>query len=216
MTFGLEYINISGANNDTGHEQGEFTFTRGQTSPLNTSFTNANSGYSFASFLLGLPNNGDATIPALLPLFQADYAAVYAQDDFKLRKDLVLNLGLRWDADTPIYARHGRETDFSPTAVNAAAGNLPGALVFAGTGSGRNGNNTETWADVDYKDFAPRVGFAYSPDFWRGKTVLRGGYGIYYAPLQPADFDNPLNNFMDGLNFDELVPDPPAPPLNPA
>ena len=202
LTFGVEYTNITGANDDTGHEQGQFSFTRGQTSAFNSTFVNASSGNSFASFLLGLPNNGSATIPALLPLFQAHYAAVYAQDDFNLSKQLTVNIGIRWDVDTPIYARKGRESNFSLTTPNAAANGLPGALVFAGTGAGRNGNNNDTWANVYYKDFAPRVGFAYSPEILQGKSVFRGGYGIYYAPLQPADFDNPLNaGFASNPNF---------------
>lgn len=202
LLFGIEYINITGANNDIGHENGEFGFARAQTSAFNSSFAEANSGNSFASFLLGLPTSGDATIPALAPLFEAHYATLYAQDDIKASKSLVLNVGLRWDVDTPIYARKGRETNFSPTAVNTAAGNLPGALVFAGIGPGRNGNQSDTWADVEYKDFAPRIGFAYSPASLQGKAVFRGGYGIYYAPLQPSDFDNPLNaGFAATPNF---------------
>jgi hypothetical protein len=75
----------------------------------------------------------------------------------------------------------------SPTAPNSAANGIPGALVFAGKGTGRNGDVGETWANTFYKDFEPRVGFSWSP-YHDGKVVLRGNAGIYYGPLVYADF----------------------------
>ena len=76
----------------------------------------------------------------------------------------------------------------SPTAPNAAANDIPGALVFAGKGAGRNGSMNETWANVYHKDFEPRVGFAWDPGILQHKDVLRGSAGIYYGPLVYADF----------------------------
>jgi hypothetical protein len=93
-----------------------------------------------------------------------------------------LNLGLRWSVDVPRIESHDNTSNFSPTAPNPAAGNLPGALVF---GNLCNGCNSR-WADTKYHDFAPRFGFAYNPN--GGRYVIRGGYGVMYSPLQYTDF----------------------------
>ena len=113
--------------------------------------------------------------------------ALFAQDDWKVRPNLTVNLGLRWSFDTPRSEADGDTSILDPTLPNAAANGIPGALVFAGKGAGRNGNQGETWANVYYKDIEPRVGFAWSP-YADGKVVFRGNGGIYYGPLVYADF----------------------------
>lgn len=72
----------------------------------------------------------------------------------------------------------------SMTAINPTDG-IPGALVFAGKGTGRNGDVGETWAKTYYKDISPRIGFAWSP---YKRDVIRGNGRIYYGPLVYADF----------------------------
>jgi hypothetical protein len=89
---------------------------------------------------------------------------------------------LRWSVDVPRAESHNDTSNFSPTAPNPAAGNLPGALVFGNLCSGCN----PKWADTKYHDVAPRFGFAYTPN--GGRFVIRGGYGIMYSPLQYTDF----------------------------
>ncbi len=174
-------------------ETGNFNFSRNQ-----TSFTpgqQGSTGLGFASFLLGqLDGAGLSNYAAGQPNWLYSYGAVYAQDDYKVTPTLTLNLGIRWDIDLPRRERDGNTSNFSPTAPNPGAGGLPGALVFAGKGAGRNGNVSERWAQIWKKDFAPRVGFAWSPNFYGGHTVLRGGYGIYYGALTPADFGGSLRD----------------------
>ena len=174
-------------------ETGNFNFSRNQTSfqPGQQGST----GIGFASFLLGqLDGAGLSNYSAGQPLWLYSYGAVYLQDDYKVFPTLTLNLGVRWDVDLPRRERNGNTSNFSPTAPNSGAGGLPGALVFAGTGAGRNGNNNERWAQIWTKDYAPRIGFAWAPAFYGGKTVLRGGYGIYYGALTPADFGGGLRD----------------------
>ncbi len=110
------------------------------------------------------------------------------QDDWKIRKDLTINLGLNYSVDRPRHEADNFTSNFSPTATDPEYG-VPGALVF---GTSCNGCNT-AWADTYYKDFAPRIGFAYTLPRTEGRSVLRGGAGILYGPLQYDDFGGSMN-----------------------
>ena len=145
-------------------------------------------GFGFASQMLGLACGGGQSIISHQSRWTSWYYGLFAQDDFKVTRNLTLNLGLRWDVDRPRHEALNYTSNFSPTANNPEF-NIPGALVF---GSTCNGCNT-AWADTWYKDFAPRVGFAFSPEQFQGKTVFRGGAGIFYGPLQYSDFGGSMN-----------------------
>jgi hypothetical protein len=133
------------------------------------------SGDQFASFLLGVPHQESLSVRSVQPRWAANYYAGYVQDDFKLRSNLMLNLGLRYSVDTPRHESHGAGSVLDLTATNPGTPGTPGALIF-----GRGATGAKTY----YKNFAPRVGFAYS---WKNDVVFRGGYAIYYAPLLYAD-----------------------------
>ena len=126
------------------------------------------------------------------------YFAVYVKDDFKLRPNLTLNLGLRWNLDVPRKESYNDTSNFDPTAPNPGAGGHPGALVF---GNNCHGCNPK-WADTYYKAWAPRIGFAWTPGFLNKRAVLRGGYGIYYSPLQYTDFGG---NMQQGFSSSPTV-----------
>jgi hypothetical protein len=150
-------------------------------------------GNSFAAFLIG--ETGDMTNLHDLhqPRWITHYGAIFAQDDWKARPNLTLNIGLRWSFDTPRREAAGDTSNWDPTLTDASttAGEYPqakGALVFAGKGSGRNGSKNETWGSIYKKDFEPRVGFAWEPDVLDHKLVVRGNTGIYYGPLIYADY----------------------------
>ena len=141
-------------------------------------------GDPFASFLLGQPDQEQLTVFSHYPRWNQNYYATYVQDDFKARHDLTLNLGLRWDVDTPRHEASGAQSVFSPTTVNSASPGQLGAFVYGKSATGAN---------TYFKDFGPRIGFAYAPDFMPG-TVFRGGYSIYYAALVYSDFGGSLTS----------------------
>jgi hypothetical protein len=105
---------------------------------------------------------------------------VFVQDDIKLRPNLTVNLGLRYQIQEGWKEVHGRIGGFDPTIPNAASGNL-GAMWFAPAD-----HRTQAQANV-YTGILPRVGFAWTP---RPSTVLRGGWGIYTSPWSVDQYGN--------------------------
>jgi hypothetical protein len=163
-----------------------FDFYRDQTAGLSNACCHV--GNSFASFLMGEVGNGGQDVYNSNPRWKSWYIAGFVQDDVKLTNNLTINVGFRYDLDVPRHEALNRTSNFSFTAPDAAAGGMPGALVF---GANCNGCNT-AWADTWYKDFAPRIGFAYSLPNSGGKIAVRGGAGIVYGPLQYNDFGSSM------------------------
>jgi len=140
-------------------------------------------GSTFASFLMGRVGDSGQTVFNDHPRWNSHYIAGFAQDDIKVSSNLTLNVGIRYDVDVPRHEAENRTSNLSLTAPDAAAGGLPGALVF-----GVNCHCNSAWADTWFKDIAPRIGFAYVLPGTNGKAVLRGGGAIIYGPLQYSDF----------------------------
>jgi len=185
LRFGFEWRHSQFSRYNNLNTSPNYTFSGFQTA---WTPTDANTGDAFASFLLGLPSQESAQFSLHAPRWIQNYYVGYVQDDFKFRKDLTLNLGVRYDVDTPRHEARGIQSVLDLTAPNPGAGGLPGALVY---GSGATGAKTY------YKDISPRIGFAYAPASLFGKlrnTVIRGGYGIYYAALFYTDFGDSLHN----------------------
>jgi hypothetical protein len=185
--FGVDYriqqyspLNFPTANVD---------FRSNQTAGTNNSGVEANTGYGYASELLGLASGGNfgAGLVSRQPRWTQYYIAVFAQDDLKVSNNLTLNLGLRWSLDKPRHEAHNNTSNFSPTAIDPEYG-VPGALVF-----GTTCHCNTAWADTYYKAFEPRLGFAYSLPNSGGKSVLRGGAAIFYGPTQYSDFGGSMN-----------------------
>ena len=181
-----QYSFVSEIGGTCSGTSGCFTFWDNQTASDTTYW--GRDGNSFAAFLIGQTGTANALKQLHAPRWITHYGAVFGQDDWKVRRDLTLNLGFRWSYDTPRHEADGATSIMDPTVPNAGANGTPGALVFAGNGTGRNGNVGETWANSFLKDFEPRVGFAWSPAFLHDRVVLRGSGGIYYGPLVYADF----------------------------
>lgn len=104
-----------------------------------------------------------------------DYAA-FIQDDWKVRPNLTVNLGLRYELFTPPTETEGRLTNF---------------IIEPGTASGGRVVTTDKLFNTDKNNFAPRFGFAYSPS---PRLVLRGGFGISYNRLPNVLFTNTRGN----------------------
>lgn len=129
-------------------------------------------GIGFASFLLGFVNS--FTLRETEPLDRYSwYPALYFQDDWKIAPSLTLNLGLRWETDTPIMDRNNRLNSFDAMAINPVSG-TPGVVKFAGVGGWR-----ASPYDTDWNNLGPRFGFAWRP-LGNERWVLRGGYGVFY------------------------------------
>ena len=225
LDYRLQIYDPITLNNSTG----SFYFWGQQTAGTNIGLGNT-TGSPTASLLLGLVHDSNLITYAGQPKWVSPYYGLFFEDSFKVTPTLVINYGLRWDVDFPRREVHGDTSNISLTTPNPGAGGLPGALVFAGTGTGRNGNVNEHWANVWYKDFGPRLGFAWSPERFSGKTVVRGGGGIFYGPLIYADFGafnragfqgNPgfstLDNFSPAFSLNSGFPAfTPPPNLDPA
>jgi hypothetical protein len=162
-------------------------------SPIETSTTgNASglAGYSVASALYGLSDSTTLNYGGFSGVRYKDFS-FYAQDSYRFNPHLVLNYGLRYDTDLPASEAFDRFSMVDPTLPNPGAGGILGAYTYFGSGTGRNGRTRPQ--DTYHKAFGPRIGFAYSIN---DKTVLRGGYGIFYEPLKEGSFAD-----QDGLGF---------------
>jgi len=164
-------------------------------------------GFPFADFLLGLSQNqgsfvnqteGVAQVPALTAGKQT-YRAFYVNDNWKVTTKLTLNLGLRWELQGPWSERYNRLSYWDPNATNAtvtgcqgltAGTPCPGDVFLVKTGANSSPNNIP----LDKKEFAPRIGFAYSAD---QKTVVRGGFGVFWVPNYVSFGLNPDNDVIN-------------------
>ena len=184
VSLGVDFRKDQFTNESLGGESGSFAFSQFETA---VTANDTQTGNPYASFLLGQVDNAAAQVQSRAPRIGQTYYAGFVQDDYKVNRNLLLNFGLRYDIDEPRNEAHGNFSNFDPTLPNPGAGGLPGSLYFAGTGAGRVGGQGD-FARIYRKDFAPRLGFAYAPAYLGGKTSIRGGFGIYYGPLDYADF----------------------------
>ncbi len=234
LRFGVDWRVYQYSVIDRSHESPGLGFDLAQTAVDPTISGTGLTGDSFASFLLGAVQSWSVAIRSRQPRFDSHYAAGYVQDNFKVRSSLMINIGLRYEVETPRTEASDQQSVISLTAPNPGAigpnGPLLGALIFGGTGQGRC-NCSASGAQTYYRNFAPRLGFAYAPDNLfglLGRTVLRGGYAIYYGPLDYGDFAQSLTDgftasqskntkFVPVISLDSGIPSfPPPPNLDPA
>ncbi len=165
-----------------------------------------NPNFAFADFLLGLSQNqgsfvnqteGVAQVPAQTKGLQV-YRALYVDDTWHVKPKLTINLGLRYELQGTWSDSYKRLSYWDPLATNAtvsgcggtAGSPCPGDAFLVGTGRNSSGNNIP----MDKKAFSPRIGFAYGLD---QKTVIRGGYGIFYIPNYVSFGLNPDNDVVN-------------------
>lgn len=155
-------------------------------SPLATSipgevFAGNRTGYSFASYLLGLVQTMTLTEPVGLGE-RRRYYSLFFQDDFKVNSRLTLQLGLRWEYQPPFTEAANRISSWDPGVRDPLSG-LPGAYTFAGNCSSCTGRNY--YGRKNWKDFGPRIGFAYR----LGKDwSVRASYAIMYEGDLPNHY----------------------------
>ncbi len=141
----------------------------------------AGTGAAFADFLLDtLSSKGVGSSNSDPWTHLQDRIGIFVQDDWKVKTNLTLNLGMRWEYTSPLVEKNNRQANFDLQT---------GALLLAG----QNGNSRALYEPY-YKGFEPRVGFAWSPKIFDGKMVLRAGYGIVqYMEGTGANLRLPLN-----------------------
>lgn len=166
------YPAISRANSS-----GSYTFSADQTSLpyLNgTTLQGLTPGFGYASFLLGQVQTVSISNP-VEPRLGKKQIGVYAQDSWKVTRKITFDYGVRYDYSTYLQEQYGRTPFFSPTTPNPAVGNIPGAMIFDGHGTG----HCNCYVAKNYPfAFAPRLGLAYQIT---PKTVFRAGFGIVYG-----------------------------------
>ncbi|MBL0155983.1 MAG: TonB-dependent receptor [Bryobacterales bacterium] len=204
------------SNAQTGQYTFDSTWTRG---PLDNSANSPGSiGQSVASLLLGLPGSGSIARSADY-IEQSGSWGFFVQDDWKLSSKLTLNVGLRYEFETPLKERFNRSTlDFDPTYkqdISAAAlakyatifpnisGGFPelpvsafttnGGMTFAG----QNGNNGDLYK-TPKNIFLPRIGLAYQ---LTPRTVVRSGFGMFAGFLGERRGDVQQNGFTQNTNM---------------
>ncbi|MGH8247852.1 MAG: carboxypeptidase regulatory-like domain-containing protein [Gammaproteobacteria bacterium] len=164
----FQAFNVFRPERPSGFYSFDRTFTQGP-NPVTSSST---AGYGVATLLLGLPTGGSFSADPSLAASQRFYAW-YLQDDWKVRPRLTVNLGLRWEYQTPWTDRFNQLGFFDPQFPDPLTGQK-GLLRF----TGRDGNSRYQ-SDPDKNNFAPRLGLAWQ---FHRKTVFRLGYGLFYFP----------------------------------
>jgi hypothetical protein len=174
----------------------------------NYQFFGTETGIDFADFLLGAPS---FYIQGQTPASNGRnrYVGVYGQDSWRATSDLTLNYGLRWEVSTPWYEKNNEIETIVPGLQSKVFPNSPIGWVFPG-----DPGIPRTLAPTRYNNFAPRVGFAYSPSHatgWlskltgAGQTSIRAGYGLFYTAFEGAtDFneigDAPYGDYYNPSN----------------
>jgi hypothetical protein len=204
-TLSFGFMGVEQVESQKQYYATQLTSTGGFTSgpdPLNGS--GAASGNGVAQLLLGVldatPNQPTATGTSYNPLVSSHLFGEYLQDDWKPTNHLTLNVGVRYEIQTPDTYRHDRASVFDPNELNPIS-NLAGrpymgALKFLGPGNRYVYN-------MNHDNIAPRLGFSYQPT---ERAVIHGGYGIFFPqattvwPGQPDGFSAQtfINASLDG------------------
>ncbi|MGP8245883.1 MAG: carboxypeptidase regulatory-like domain-containing protein [Bryobacteraceae bacterium] len=182
-------------------------------------FQGSETGVDFADFLLGIASSysqGDSQAFYLRNI----YAGWFAQDSWRVRTGLTIDLGLRWDLLPPWREKYNQLQTLVPGQQSVVYPGAPAGLVFPG-----DPGIPSTLAPAGRANFAPRLGLAWA----RGKTTLRLGYGIFYTAfeglsagimsanppygydydsLAPPLFTNPFIGASDGTNVGQRFPEP--------
>jgi trimeric autotransporter adhesin len=159
--------------------RGSFIFSGLNTSQISGGQTVTGTGYDFADFLLGLPQQTSVQFGENNYHFRGNSWDLYVQDEWKIRGNLTLNLGVRYEYVSPFSELDNRlaNLDVTPGVLNPSLGTAVVTRVVSGQSGPYSGPLPASLVRPDRNNFAPRVGFAWKPF---SRTVVRGGYGINY------------------------------------
>jgi len=182
--FGGDYRRILQSFRSAKNAEGSFVFTGFATSQFASTggAAVADTGFDFADFLLGLPQQTTLQSGANSYNFRANSFDVYAQDDFRFRPNLSFNLGLRYEYNGPYTEANNQITNLNVgTGFTSAQPVVPAGAVLPSTASGLATSSTPSLINPDRNNFAPRIGIAWKP---MKQTVVRAGYGVNYNLAQ--------------------------------
>ena len=193
LAFGGDFLHEGVDLINTYRQNAQFTFS-----------TTSYSGNALSDFLLGdarrfIQGGGEYAQR------RANLGSLFIQDNYRTRRNLVLNLGLRWDPFVPYSDTLGRTECFRPGVQSQKFPNSPTGYLFAGDPGCPAGGFQSSWGLL-----SPRVGFAYNVG-GRGKTTIRGGWGIFYQP----PFVEAFNNMVDSAPWSPQFQIIPTPFMNP-
>jgi hypothetical protein len=199
MTRGKHTISFGGemrlAQNSAiflGGQSGSFDFARGETGII--AGGNLTGGSPIASFLLEQVDNSQTTFYTTTKIdARTNGFMLFVGDTWRVTPKLTISPGLHYEIDPSPYEVHNHFSYFDPNLSNPGAGNLPGAVAYAGSGPGRSGRRApeDTW----YGGIGPRLGVAYA---LTAKTVIRSGYGIFYDNANMPGWASGIS--QDGYN----------------
>jgi hypothetical protein len=184
---------------------GEFHYDQVNTNPIaqlngNFIFFGSETGVDFVDFLLGIPSQYNQS--QLQPFYGRNkYVGFFAQDSWRVRKNLTLNYGLRWDRIEPWYEKYNQLATFGPGQQSVVFPGAPAGILFPG-----DPGVPRTIAPPGNLDFAPRIGLAWSPG--SGKTSVRASYGMFYTAIEALTIGISSANAPYGTTYTS-----PAPPL---
>ena len=204
--------------NAAGNNAGAFSFA---TTPRPAGTSTAEQGW--ANFLLGNVATFTQASRDITPDMRARQGEAYVQDDYRVKRNFTVNLGLRYSLFRQPYDANHLLTNFDPSRwdaakaplINAANGNIVPNTGDPLNGIIVNGDTSPYGAKVageKYNNFAPRLGFAWDP-FKKGKTAIRSGYGISYDSTLVGTFEqNVFNNppFVNNITISNTRLENPA------
>jgi hypothetical protein len=177
--FELQWLEDQASSADGPSTPITFTWGSNETAQVNGTAYTPSTGFSYASYMVGAVESSGDTLQTV-----AEYGgryrplAPYFQDDYKITRKLTLNLGMRWDYVPTFHEVLDRWGFLDPNVTNTITGNA-GMFMYAGnTGGAAISIGKRTPVNTYWKNFGPRLGFAYSLN---DKTVIRGGYGVLYS-----------------------------------
>ncbi len=174
VTGGFDWRKINTSGLDYGQGGGDFNFNG-----IWTKSATGTGGADLADMLVGLPHDASITVPTKLTDFVGYYGA-YLQDDFRINSKLTVNYGLRWEHESGLQeTNNGIVTGFLPNVSNPIQSQVSGlttngVIQFAGQNGAPGSIGNPNWSK-----WGPRAGFAWQVN---SKTVVRGGYGLFWAP----------------------------------
>jgi len=181
ITFGVQFqwLEENASSYDGPTSSLTLNWSTNETAAINSTSYASNTGYSYASFMLGAVGSTGITLQPFSVLGgRYRPIAPYVADDYKITPKLTLNLGLRWDYIPTYNEVLSRFSYLNPNITNPVTGNK-GALEFAGTWGGSGVScNCNSPASNHMGNWGPRLGFAYALN---SKTTIRGAYSLVYS-----------------------------------